>query len=103
MTSTPAKCKLTCDHLRNESAILPFFGGKFRYGLDRCRFARVFRVSIGPASQAQRVTGREPVQAGNQVPVSAGSPGGGTMVHQPLPFHYTGQSFLVRRLANPGS
>jgi hypothetical protein len=42
------------------------------------------------------VTGREPVQARNPVPVavSAGSPGDGTTVRQPLPFHYT---------ADPGS
>jgi hypothetical protein len=47
----------------------------------------------GCHSQAQSVAGREPVQAGNPVPVSAGSPGGGITVHQPLPFHYTGQFF----------
>jgi hypothetical protein len=41
------------------------------------------------------VAGREPVQTGNPVPVSAGSPGGGTTVRQP--------SFLVQRPADPGS
>jgi hypothetical protein len=45
----------------------------------------------GCHSQAQSVAGREPMRAGNPVPVSAGSPDGGTMVRQPLPFYnYTG-------------
>jgi hypothetical protein len=35
--------------------------------------------------------------------VSAGSPGGGTTVRQPLTFHYTGHNFLVRRPTDPGS
>jgi hypothetical protein len=63
----------------------------------------------GCRSQAQSVAGREPsvMQAGNPVPVAgcaAGLCGGGIMVrHIPLPFHYTEQSFLVRRPMDPGS
>jgi hypothetical protein len=56
----------------------------------------------GCHSQAQSVAGREPVQAGNPpVPVSAGLPGGGIMVLQPIPFHYTEQNLLARRPADP--
>jgi hypothetical protein len=38
----------------------------------------------------ESVAGREPVQAGNPVPVSAGSPGGGT---NPFPFTTRGRVF----------
>jgi hypothetical protein len=60
----------------------------------------------GGAIARPRLAGREPVQAGNPVPVSTGSPGGSTTVRKPLPFHYTDRvflCFLVRRPADPGS